>query len=410
MKLTNKPHITFVGINFYPEDTAIGLYTTQLAEHLQQQGFDISVITGFPYYPAWKISQEYHHKPRNYQEKYRNINIYRYRQYVPENPNFLKRIFHLLDFTIGSYFNLKNIKKTNLVIAIVPFTTDVWLASKLAKKHHAKLWVHIQDFEFDAAYEAKLTSKTAILFKYLHKIEERLFQKANILSTISFAMLAKLKKKVTADKITYLLPNWVDSNIIDPNKAKRHPYLTSKKFKILYAGNIGQKQDWLLFKKIVEHCDPNEIEFVIVGDGAAKKEVLDTLKHLPQVHFYPPVSFKDLNHLLCSADMHILCQKQDVIDTVMPSKILGMMASEKPSLIAGNKKSEVAKIIEESEGGFYFSNEDFDEITATIKYLKKHPTVRKIYGKNAREYVKNHFDSQKLLNDFTQKIRTLLDS
>ena len=52
-------NITVIGINYYPEDSAIGLYTTQKAEALASKGHNVTVITGFPYYPAWKIKDEY---------------------------------------------------------------------------------------------------------------------------------------------------------------------------------------------------------------------------------------------------------------------------------------------------------------------------------------------------------------
>ena len=37
--------ITIIGINYFPEDSAIGLYTTQKAEYLVENGFDVTVIT-----------------------------------------------------------------------------------------------------------------------------------------------------------------------------------------------------------------------------------------------------------------------------------------------------------------------------------------------------------------------------
>lgn len=400
--------ITIVGLNFFPEDTAIGLYTTQLAEYLVKKGFKIQVITGFPYYPKWKIDDNYIDKPKNFVEYYNSIKIIRYKQFIPKNPTFLKRILLLLDFTYGAYKNSFKIKKSDLVLTIVPFTSSVIVGNKIAKRNKSKHWVHIQDFEFDAAHETKLTSKAAFLFKILYKIEKNLLQKADVISTISYAMLSKLQKKISKDKKTYLIPNWVDINFINPEKTKPHKYLSSGKFKILYAGNIGQKQDWLLLKKIAQQLNPREVEIVIVGDGAAKKEVEKKLGQLSHVHFYPPVPFDELNDLLCSADAHILFQKKDVIDTVMPSKILGMMASQKPSVIAGNEKSEVEKVMSESKGGFYFDNTEVNQIVDSIMKLKTNPKLRETLGQNARQYVQQNFDSQKILQNFTQKINELL--
>ncbi len=109
-----KKVITLIGVNFYPEDTAIGLYSTQMVRYFAEKGHTINVITGFPYYPQWSIREEYRSKPKYLQEKMNEINILRYKQYVPIRPSFLKRVIHLLDFTYGSYFNIRKIKQTDI--------------------------------------------------------------------------------------------------------------------------------------------------------------------------------------------------------------------------------------------------------------------------------------------------------
>ena len=68
MKMKMKKKKTIIGINYYPEDTAIGLYTSQLASYFNDNDFDVTVITGFPYYPSWKISSEYESKKTFYKE------------------------------------------------------------------------------------------------------------------------------------------------------------------------------------------------------------------------------------------------------------------------------------------------------------------------------------------------------
>jgi len=60
--LKKHTHITLIGLNFYPESTAIGLYSTQLAQYLEDRNIQLDVITAFPYYPQWEIAQEYQNK------------------------------------------------------------------------------------------------------------------------------------------------------------------------------------------------------------------------------------------------------------------------------------------------------------------------------------------------------------
>jgi len=401
--------ITIIGINYYPEDTAIGLYTTQLAEYLNANSFDVNVVTGFPYYPSWRIKKKYINKRTFLNEKVNNIKIYRYKQYVPKNPTFLKRVVHLLDFTFGSFINILKIKNTDLVICIVPFTSTIILGRILSKLRKAKLWVHVQDFEFDAATESNIISKNNILLKTFFGIEKILLNSADALSTISSAMINKLEEKSKNNIPKYLLPNWVDIDIINPEKAIYHQYLDSNKFNILYAGNIGEKQDWQFFLELAKRLEDNtKVEFILVGDGAKKNWILNEVKNYTNIKYYSPVAYNELSNLLCSADVHILFQKNSVIDTVMPSKILAMMASEKPSIITGNLKSEVATIIKESKGGFYFKSKNLDNVLFSIGELIGNRDKAKYLGENARKYVTENFSSQETLNKFKESFNRII--
>ncbi|QOD59671.1 WcaI family glycosyltransferase [Polaribacter haliotis] len=399
-----KKSITIIGVNYFPEDTAIGLYTSQLANYFNSKNIEVNIITGFPYYPAWKISSNYKSKKTFYKENINGINIFRYKQYVPKNPTFFKRVLHLLDFTLGSFFNLFKIKKTDIVLCIVPFTSVIFLGKILSKLRKAKLWVHIQDFEFDAVTDSNIINSKenkSISFKLLFWIEKKLLNSVDLVSTISNLMVLKLSKKIKKDKKRILLPNWVDLDFVNPKTSKKHPYLESKKFKILYSGNIGEKQDWEFFIEFANMLKSNlDIEIIVVGNGSKREWLLDKVASLNNVSMYLPVAYNKLSDLLCSADLHILFQKNNVIDTVMPSKILAMMASQKPSIITGNLKSEVYSIINESSAGEYFCNTELEEVIKVVLQLKINKKLRNKYGENARKYVSTNFSKDIILKKF----------
>ncbi|MEN8124594.1 MAG: WcaI family glycosyltransferase [Bacteroidota bacterium] len=401
--------ITIISLNYHPEDTAIGLYSTQMAEYLQKLGWNITVITGFPYYPKWEISKDYKNKKIFIEEDHNGIKILRYKQFVPKNPSFIKRIFHIIDFTLGSTFNTKKIKQTDIVLSVIPFTSSAWLGKNLAKRINAKHWIHIQDFEFDVALESGISSNNSLmkfLSKRLFNFERKLLDSADIVSTISYGMIEKLKKK--SNSKTYYFPNWIDNDTIDPLKAKQHNYMSGDKFKILYSGNIGAKQDWSLFLRVTDYFKENDqIEFIIVGNGSNKHKLIEQTKGFKNVKHFDPVPLKELNNLLCSADLHLLFQKGDVVDTVMPSKVLGMMASEVPSLVTGNQNSEVAKLFKLYNLGYFYKSSDFRLVTKKIKNMifKKEEGLE--IGKHAREHVISSFSGKIILDNFEEKLRQI---
>ncbi|MEY8020357.1 WcaI family glycosyltransferase [Muriicola sp. SD30] len=407
-----KLNITLIGVNFLPEDTAIGLYSTQMAQYLESRGHQINIITGFPYYPQWEIHKDYKSKSKFFEESLDQIRVLRYKQYVPQNPTFFKRIIHLLDFTIGSFFNLRKISNADLVICVVPFTSSILLGWWLKRKTKAKLWIHIQDFEFDAAVQAGVSrNKNRIknlIFKLLFWIEKMLLNSADIGSTISFTMVNKFQDKSNLPIVYF--PNWIDADKINPNKAKEHPFLGSSKFKVLYSGNVGDKQDWELFVNLVNKLEScNDIEFVVVGDGAKFQWLTETIGSNQIVSFHKPVPYEELSDLLCSTDLHILFQKTDVVDTVMPSKLLGMMASGKPSIVTGNPASEVKQVLNKSKGGIYLDTNNLDELIEALTNLMENQEKAKLMGSEARIYVEKIFGKDQILANLEEQIFKVLD-
>ena len=406
-------YITFITVNYAPEDTAIGLYTSQLAEFLATKGYEVSVITGFPYYPMWKIPAAYQDKPRFYEETIGGVKIFRYKFYVPEKQNFLRRILHILSFNAGNALNLRKIKKADLVFCNIPFTTNVMLGFYLRRKLGAKVWTSIKDFEFDAAFESGLLQENFLskaFKKMLHKTERYLYTNSDIISSISFNMLERIRQKAPKTNPVFF-PDWVDVDFINPENYKQHPYIAKDKFTVLYSGNIGQKQNWDVYLELAKRLrhEPG-IEFVLIGEGAYKDELLATLQKeglLGFVQYHAPIPYEDLSDLLCSADVHVLFQKSDVIDSVMPSKILGMMSSARPSVISGDMASEVARHINSSQGQGYYTNAQIDEITQAVLAFKEDQKLSKEVGQRARAYMVENFSKNMILDSFLDKIKNL---
>ncbi|SCY32919.1 colanic acid biosynthesis glycosyl transferase WcaI [Nonlabens sp. Hel1_33_55] len=399
--------ITFISLNYAPEDTAIGLYSTQMVEALITAGAHVNVVTAMPYYPQWKIQEPYDKHSSYVKEDSKSVTVYRYKQYVPESPSFLKRVLHILSFTYGSWHNLKKIDCCDLVISIIPFTTSAYLGNRHAKKRKTPHWIHIQDFEFDAALQSGVSgSSKKWVFEQLFRIESKILKKASIISTISHLMIDKLASKTNT--LTYYLPNWIEPAKFDIPYTDPHSFLTSEKFKLLYSGNVGDKQDWEFFLAFAKAIPQKDLDIIVVGAGS-KMNWLKQNTDYENIHFHDPVPYDQLPQLLSSADAHILFQKYDVVDTVMPSKLLGMMASGKPSLVLGNPASEVRNVIEDSEGGKYLSNYSVNDAVEIIKQWESDQAICEHMGKQAKSYVITNFSRSKILDRWVDKLASLVE-
>ena len=270
-----------------------------------------------------------------------------------------------------------------------------------------KLWVHVQDFEFDAAFETGISKNTGMLPKVIFETEKFILNRADFTSTISNGMLKKLETKSKTKK--FFFPNWIDYSKINPEIAKPSLVFDKSKFNILYSGNIGAKQDWDFFVDFVRKCQElKQVHFYLIGEGAKRKEVVESLKMFDNCSYYPPLRYEELNDLLCNADLHLLFQKDTVVDTVMPSKILGMMASAKPSIVTGHQDSEVKYNFETSQGGFYFYDSNkMLQIMETVKILIENPEQSQIMGNKAREFVIEKYSLEKVLGQFQKDLEAI---
>ncbi len=409
--MSKNKRITIITGNYFPEDTAIGLYTTQFSKYLIDNGYQVKIITGFPNYPQWKIYEAYENLSSYYSETIDNIEIIRYKQYVPSKITLKGRVLMMLSLFYGTFINLRKIKNTDIVICIIPFTISIVPAFVLSKLKKAKLWIHIQDFEYDLALESGIIKGNNVFLysfaKVISFLERKMLNTADQISSISYSMLAKIKEK-SSHKEPYYFPNWVSDQKINPNSYSNHGFINSEKFTLLYSGNIGEKQDWSFLVALCEIIESTDnIEVVIVGNGGFKNNLLSRIEKFNFVKIYDSVPYHELNNLLCSTNIHFLFQKQEVVDTVMPSKILGMMASARPSIIVGNEKSEVFKIISESKGGYYFSKNEINELYDTILKLKNDRNWCEEIGVNARKYILTKFSEKLILSNFINEINLI---
>lgn len=404
--------ITIITANYYPEDTAIGLYTTQFADYLKSNGFEVTVLTGFPYYPQWEINTHYKEKKAFYTETNNEIKIIRFKQFVPKKVNLLGRILMILSFNFGLFINLFKLKKSDLIISVVPYTTNSIIGKFYSYFNKTKFWIHIQDFEFDLLIDSGIGTKNSffksLFFKILLKTESLLLNSADIISSISNSMIQKIYEKSNPKEVFYF-PNWVSIDNINPNTSQHHPYFNSNKYNLLYSGNIGEKQDWDFFIEFCKLIKPeDDLNITIVGNGGYYNTLRERASNFEFVKFKDVVPYSDLSNLLCTADCHFLFQKSDVIDSVMPSKLLGMMASAKPSIITGNKNSEVNNILNNSSGGYYIASNNVKEVYEKVISLKNNAEKSSNMGAQAREFVKNNFSDKAVLDSFIVKINDVL--
>ncbi len=406
--------ILFYGINFPPELTGTGKYNGELIQWLTDKGHSCEVITAMPFYPEWKIKEEY--KGRGwFKETKDGLSIYRVPLYIPSNVTGKTRIIHELSFGLSSlWFWMKCfLRRYDMVIGVCPPLQIAIFPYLYSKIHKKPFLFHVQDLQVDAARKLNLISNKRLI-NILESVERYLLKNATFVSSISEGMKNNILDKGVKESQYIMLKNWVNTDFLKPIPKdityQKSLGIDEKSNIILYSGNLGEKQGLevlISVAKILEKRD--DIVIVICGEGAAKKSLLNlSVEHkLLNVVFIPVQEYDNLPKLLSIADIHLVIQKKAASDIVMPSKLSGILSAGGLSIITVQKESSFAHLIKSHDMGITIEPENesllADTIVNTLQIdINRINTIRE----NARNYALQYLEKEVLLNEFNVLINS----
>jgi colanic acid biosynthesis glycosyl transferase WcaI len=208
--------ILLCSLNYNPELTGIGKYTGDFAAWLAANGHEIRVVTAPPYYPEWRVSSGYSAFMYRF-EILSGAYVCRCPLWVPVKPSGLKRLIHLATFAVSSLPVMlrQAIWRPDVVWVVAPAffsAPGAWLTARLCG---APVWLHVQDYEVDAAFDLGLL-KGPWLKRLVLGMERWMFRRFDVVSTISTRMKDRALAKGVEPARAVLFPNWVDISAIHP--------------------------------------------------------------------------------------------------------------------------------------------------------------------------------------------------
>lgn len=414
-----KKRVLLIGGNFSPEPTGIGKYNGEMIDWLAGNGYECTVITTFPYYPQWKVQDEYrkasfwYKKERIEAANKKAITVLRCPHYVPRKPTGLRRIISDAVFFLSAFICLLPLlfsRKYDIVMSVVPAFHIGLLGVFYKKIKGATFLYHIQDLQIEAAEQLGMISSKPVL-KLLYSTESFILKQADLVSTISEGMMKKVQKKV-AGQVCFF-PNWVDTNLFYPIAEKdqlknEYGFQPDEKV-VLYSGAIGEKQGLESILYAARALKQNtELKFVICGSGPYK-EKLETLCRelsLSNVVFLPLQPFEKLNRFLNMADVHLVLQKADAADLVMPSKLTTILAIGGSVVVTAKEDTSLYDVVRSNNMGIVIEPENQTALNEAILYtLVGQDEERK---SNARNYAQQFIAIDGIFTHFLSEVNKRL--
>ncbi len=410
--------ILIYGINFAPELTGTGKYTGEMAGWLASHGHEVRVVTAPPYYPDWQVAAGYsasRYRRQDWRwEHGASALVWRCPLWVPAAPGGARRLAHLASFAATSAPALlaQARWRPDLVLMLEPTLFCAPAALLTARLAGARAWLHVQDLEVDAAFDMGLLP-AGRLRRFALAAERTLLARFDRVTTISERMLDRLRHKGLPATQTGLFPNWADVQRIHPLPAGASPFRTELNLQpgqvvALYAGNLGEKQGLdLLIDAAMELQDSSDIVFVIAGAGSARARLEARSAGLANVRWLPLQPLERLNDLLNLADIHLLPQRADAADLVMPSKLTGMLASGRPVLATAAPETQVGLVA--ARCGRLVAPADLPAFAGALRALAEDEPARERLGAAARAYAEDNLAQDAIMARFVQQAERLAD-
>ena len=261
------------------------------------------------------------------------------------------------------------------------------------------LWV--QDLWPESVFAAsKIKSK--LLHNFLTKIVKYIYKNSHKILVQSEGFIESIAQKgISKDKILNL-PNWAEDLYFKDAKKSKYQDLIPKSFVVMFAGNIGDAQDFNSILQAAELSKTEEsIKWVIIGGGRKltwlKKQIVD-LELENKIILLGRHPVKEMPDFFIHADLMLVSLKRKkIFSLTMPSKIQSYMAFGKP--IVGMLDGIGAKVINDSGCGFYEDAGDFKMLYQNILRAYSEDTSSLIKkGSSGKDYYDHNFSKKKVID------------
>lgn len=392
----------------------MGKYIGEMAEWLALRGHEIHVVTAPPHYPQYRIFNGYSAWRYTVRQEAlrgggpKSVEVHRCPVWVPQEPRGWRRIFHLASFACSSIPVMlrQSAWKPDVVLVLEPTLFCAPAALAVARLSRSTSWLHVQDFEIDAAFQLKDFS-SARLKRWVLAVEQNILLRFDRVSAISERMVERLHTKGVPIPKTALFPNWVDTSIIfpleTPSPLRQELGISPSAVVALYAGSMGKKQGLELMTQVSDELSSrSDLQFVFCGEGSYRDTLASMTKLHKNVIMLPLQPVERLNDLLNLADIHLLPQIADAADLVMPSRLTGMMASGRPTVATALSGTQLFRGVEGR--GLATTPGDPGSFVAALLRLAENPILRRQLGNRARKFAVDFLNRDQVLARFEQSL------
>ena len=386
---------------YWPENFRIN----EVSEELVKLGHKVSILTGYPNYPKGDVFAEFKKDYKKF-SKYKGASIIRVPILSRKKNNFnlaLNYISFLLTSIFIGYFKIKG-KEFDIIFTcqLSPVTVGITSAffSKILNIPQI-FWV--QDLWPDTLVALNILNKNWQI-NLFRNLVNWIYSRCDLILAQSKYILKEIKKYSSVKDNLHYFPTWGESDLF-LNIASPAPEIEPKDiFTIMFAGNIGEAQDFPNIIKAVQNIILNNVKnfrLIIIGDGSKKEWTMNEVKKLnieQYFEFYNSYPLERMPSFFRHADVLLVSLlNKKVFNMTIPGKIQFYLSSGIP--IVGMICGAGAEVIQKSKGGFVCDSGNYLNLSKIIREIisLEKKDLQKI-GEKGKEYANKEFSKIKLIH------------
>lgn len=378
-----------------PEQAASNHLSDDRNNAFADAGFYMEAYTPTPCRGVtYEVRKEYCKKKHRKESMYRGyMTLYRFSLFA-EGKNPLMRAFRYLCCWCVQFWKGLHAKDIDLIYLASTPPIQGALGAILKRIKKIPFVYNLQDIFPDSLVGTGLVRNSGLIWKIGRVIEDFTYKHADKIIVISEDFKRNIMAKGVPEEKIVVVYNWVDQNVVKnidrkDNKLFDRYHLNKNRFYITYSGNIGLTQNMDLLLDVAKGLEDNEeIQFVLIGEGAYKEQVneiidRDNIKNVTLLPFQP---YEDISHVFSLGDVGIIISKPGVGENSVPSKTWSIMSASRP-VLANFDENEIKTILSENECGVFTKAGDKQAFTDAILELCRNREMCRKYGENGRKFV-----------------------
>lgn len=344
---------------YQPEKAASSYLWENINEAMIDNGLDLLVYTPTPCRGVDEVTrQEYCSKKK---EVLRNGHwvVNRFAMYK-EGKNPIMRAFRYVLCGLKQYWHGVTAKDIDVLFIVSTPPIQGALGALIKKWRKIPMVYNLQDIFPDSLVGTSLARKGGLLWKIGRVIENFTYRNADKIIVISEDFKRNIMAKGVPEEKIEVVYNWVDEQaVVDVPRNENTLFdkygLSRNKFYITYSGNVGLTQNMDMLLEVAKELQAKEdIQFVIIGEGAYKKQVeeiiaRDGIKNVTLLPFQP---YEDISKVFSLGDVGLVISKPGVGANSVPSKTWSVLSASRP-ILANFDENELKDIVKDNQCGIF---------------------------------------------------------